>query len=151
MKEFIGIGIFILLIIFAVYGIRLSKKNVREAKKIKKNLIEKYLYLIQNKQYEEAYKTYVNVSITGKWSKKKFIEKHSNRNRKYGNLVSWEVTKISKESNIFSKKSFIHIYYRLHFEQQYENVLFEISTEDKNKIEMTYKLKETSGMYADIF
>ncbi len=153
MKKIVGIILFASLISLSIYGIKKMQQNSEECQNATGALIDEYLTLIKNEQYEEAYNKYWLEDTKLEISFDEYKKTFEDRNKKLGKLKSWESDRFNISSNIFTGESVYESDYFLYYEgitYKYIVQFSMIEENDSTKIEMTYE-HVTSGLDRVIF
>lgn len=148
MEGLVGFIIFIGLVGISVYGIRKIIENDKQGRKLTEMLLYTYFELIQLGKYKIAYDEYIGEQMKKQWSFEEYKAILENRTNELGKLKHWENYKVSKQSNLFTRKSVFMCYYRLWYDKvNYQtNVVFEFEADiDKVYIKMIYENRTGSS------
>ena len=139
-KVLIGIAVAAAVVALLVFIYIQMRDVTRRASAISGGLITRYVGLLVDGAYEEAYDTCLAERYQGATSRSAFVAAHKAHFQEYGPLAGWEETIYEPEYDLFSGESVIGIRGILHYANRDVFVSYKVDSLAK-----PYRIREIFG------
>lgn len=111
----IGILVAVAVVGMGYFVVTQFQSVARRGDAISGGVVTRYVELLKQEHYGEAWDTCLSESYQAQTSRAEFIAAHQARRQKFGPLTGWTQTDYQHEANLFNDESLIGINGQLHY------------------------------------